>query len=260
MKLRLPIALFSIIAAAVVISAARPVSVNRGAQIAKNQVAKASTVKVPAERPDMNKIKDDVTDPQSRYYYPKLMKRYEQNETIMTLDDYRHLYLGAVFQEDYNPYRRSPFDSKIDELYYKNDHTRAELDTIISYAESALRDDPFDLSQINFLIYALRKRGKANRANIWQFRLNHLLQAILSTGTGADTANAWVVIDPKHEYNIINFQNALAEEAKFVEPYYDYILIRPDNKSGTEKRPDGYYFNIHYILREYYRKFPEADK
>lgn len=215
----------------------------------------SSANKSQCDIPDMDRIKQDVTDPASRYYYPKLMARYEQNETIMNLDDYRHLYLGAVFQEDYNPYRRNALDNLLDSLYYKEGHTRAELDSIISYAETALLDDPFDLSQINFLIYALRKRGKDNRANIWQYRLNHLLQAILSTGTGTDTEHAWVVIDPKHEYNIINFQNAIVDKAEFTAPYYDHITVKPagDNKDKTPE----YFFNIRYILQEYYRKHPE---
>lgn len=204
--------------------------------------------------PDMDKIKREVTDTKSKYYYPRLMERYERNETIMTLDDFRHLYLGSVFQEDYNPYRRNPLDNLLDQLYYRDTHTRAELDSIIAYAEESLLDDPFDLSQINFLIYALRKRGKDHRANIWQYRLNHLLEAILSTGNGIDREHAWVVIDPKHEYNIINFQNALVDKAEFIEPYYDHIVVKP-----TESNKDGgeYFFNVRYILEEYYRKHPD---
>lgn len=53
-----------------------------------------------------------MTDPASRYYYPKLMGRYEQNETIMNLDDYRHLYYGYLFQEDFNPYRHNEASTK----------------------------------------------------------------------------------------------------------------------------------------------------
>ncbi|RXE70173.1 DUF4919 domain-containing protein [Muribaculaceae bacterium Isolate-002 (NCI)] len=217
---------------------------------------KAVAVKPTAVRPDMDMIKSEVLNPTSRFYYPKLMADYEKNDTLMTLEDYRYLYLGSVFQEDYNPYRRSPFDSEIEQLYYKKLHTRAEFDLIIEYAEQALLDDPFDLQQINFLIYALQNRGKINRAKIWQFRLNHLLEAILSTGTGLDTDNAWIVIDPKHEYNILNFKNNLAEDVTFTAPYYDYIKIRQDGESG-DKTPEGYYFNIRYILEEYYRKHPE---
>ncbi|MDE5970414.1 MAG: DUF4919 domain-containing protein [Muribaculaceae bacterium] len=213
-----------------------------------NQAAKNA-----ARRPDMAKIKQEVNNPESQYYYPKLIKMYEQNETIMNLEQYRHLYLGTMFQEDYNPYRHSPLSAGIEALYYKEKHTNAELDSIISSAERLLEDDPFDLSQINYLIFALRHRGKNNRADIWQYRLNHLLQAIISTGTGLDTENAWYVINPRHEYNIINFKNQVAQDQNYVEPYFDHITLKKTN----DKTPAGYYFNIRYILEEYYRKFPE---
>lgn len=210
--------------------------------------------KIVIERPDMEKIKAEVLDPASKYYYPKLMAMYQQNETIMNLDQYRHLYLGMVFQEDYNPYRHSSADKQNEQLIYDagRKHTREEFDSIISFAERALADDPFDLTQMNYLIYGLRGRGKDNRAAIWQYRLNHILEAIVSTGTGIDTENAWYVINPRHEYNIINFQNCIAEGQQYVEPYFDYIRIKP-----AAGKPEGYFFNIHYILEEYYRKFPE---
>jgi hypothetical protein len=209
--------------------------------------------KISPERPDMDAIRREVTDPASKYYYPKLMARYEANETIMGLQDYRYLYLGYLFQEDYDPYRHSDNDQEVEALYFKDKHTRAELDTIIKYAQIKLENDPFDLRQLNFLIYALRSRGKVNKANIWQYRMNHILEAILSTGTGLDAENAWYVINPRHEYNIINFMSDVAESQKFVQPYYDYIAIKPT----SDKSPDGYYFNVRYMLEEYYRKYPE---
>lgn len=203
----------------------------------------------------MEAIERAVNDPESKYYYPKLMDMYLTNDTLMDCEDFRHLYLGYVFQEDYNPYRRSEFSQKIEDLYYKPDHTKAECDTIIKYAELSLRDEPFDLRQINFLIYALREKQKNNIANIWQYRLNHILEAIASTGTGLDQENAWVVINPQHEYNIINFQGFVAEAQEYIQPHYDYIRI----KKKEEKDPAGFYFNILYILQEYYRKFPQPE-
>lgn len=212
-----------------------------------------ATKKIKPEKPDMEQIKKEVNDPDSKYYYPKLMDMYIANDTVMNLDDYRHLYLGYIFQEDYNPYRRSEFSSMVEEQYYKSKHTKSECDSIIKYAELSLQDTPFDLSQINFLIYALREKGKNNIASIWQYRLNHILEAIISTGTGLDKENAWIVINPQHEYNIINFQGHVAESQKFEPPYYDYITIKDPEK----KAPKGLYFNVLYILQEYYRKFPQ---
>lgn len=211
---------------------------------------------ITTETPDLEQIRREVSDPESSFYYPKLMGRYQQNETIMDLKDYRYLYYGYLFQEDFNPYRHNEASTKNESLYYQNTHTRAELDSIITYAELALDDNPFDLSQMNFLIYALRARGKVNYANIWQYRLNHLIQAIISSGTGADTENAWYVINPRHEYDIVNFQNAIVKGQHYQEPYFDLIEIEKKDAKGDVAK-ETYYFNIKNLLEEYYRKFPE---
>lgn len=213
--------------------------------------------KINIEKPDLAKIKTEIMNPKSRYYYPELMKQFLKADTSMTVNDYRYLYLGAMFQEDYNPYRKSDYRERIQELYYRNNHTRPELDSIIAYAELSLADDPFDLEQMTYLIYALRGRGKNFTANIWQYRLNHILLAILSTGTGLDPENAWYVINPRHEYNIINFQNRTVESQEFREPYYEYIKLAPPTDGSASRSPEGYFFNIHTLLEEYYRKHPE---
>ncbi len=209
--------------------------------------------KIKVEAPDMEKIKQEVTDRKSKYYYPKLMEGYEQNETIMGLDEYRYLYFGYLFQEDFNPYRHSDYSKKYEDQYYKDTHTRAECDTIIKYAELSLKDNPFDLRQITFLIYAYREKKKNNIANIWQYRLNHILEAIASTGSGTTQENAWYVINPQHEYDLLNTLGYVAENQSFVEPYYDYITVKAKN----EKSPQGFYFNIKNMLDEYFRKFPD---
>ncbi len=210
--------------------------------------------KLKNEKPDMGQIRKEVNDPSSQYYYPKLMSMFQRADSVMDLDQYRHLYLGYMFQEDYNPYRHSDYSSRVEELYYRDKHTAAECDTIIKYAELSLKDDPFDLRQMTFLIYAYREKKKVNLANIWQYKLNHILEAILSTGTGLDEENAWIVINPQHEYNLLNFNDFIIQ-AHEDRDEYDYILIKPKN----DKDPKGFYFNVGYLLREYNRKFPDAD-
>jgi hypothetical protein len=209
--------------------------------------------KVKPVKPDMAQIQREVNDPKSKYYYPKLMKQFEKRDTAMTLDQFRHLYLGYVYQEDYNPYRRNRYSDKAEELYMRDKHTAAEADTIIHYAELSLKDDPFDLRQMSFLIYAYQEKKKYNLAKIWQYKLNHLLEAIISTGTGLDEENAWIVINPTHEYNLINFQNHVVESQEDCPPYYDYIKI----KDTDSKSPAGFYFDVRYLLEQYNKKFPE---
>ena len=214
--------------------------------------------KIKPEKPDMEAIKASVTDPNSKFYYPRLMAESEKNYTALQLEAYRHLYYGYIFQEDYDPYRKTAYSQKVSELYERNKHTRAECDTIIKYAELSLKDNPFDLQQINYLIYALREKKKIHLANIWQYKLNHILQAIVSSGTGINPENAWYVVIPSNEYHIINFMGYQVTRQEFEKPYFDHIFVtKSDSSKKTDKDPEAFYFNIEDILREYNRKNPE---
>lgn len=206
------------------------------------------------EKPDMDEIKRTSLDPASRYYFPKLFKAFEAQDTSMTLDQFRHLYLGYIFQEDYDPYRRSPYTTKVEDLYQRDQHTHAECDTIIHYAELSLKDDPFDLRQMSFLIYAYREKKKTHMANIMQYKFNKLIEAIVSTGTGLDTDNAWIVNNPQHEYNLLNFQGYIVDSQEDVDPYYDLITASPDGGENNESNTKQFYFNVMYVLTEYNRK------
>ena len=203
------------------------------------------------EIPDIPKIKQEITDPASKYYYPRLMKEFLKNDTLMKLDKFRHLYLGYMFQEDYDPYRssRHPLTFEADAR-----PTREECDRIIAQADEALADNPLDLRQMIMKINALRQKGNHPLASIWQYKLNYLLMAIISTGTGLDEESAWYVIEPSHEYVLLNMLNYMIQGSPIIfDPCYEYIIVT--DARGNEK--GGYYFNIGPMIEEYYRKHPE---
>lgn len=207
------------------------------------------------ERPDLAKIRQETYDRSSIYYYPRLMQEFHRNDTLMKLDKYRRLYLGYMFQEDYNPYRPSEYATRLEGEYEKPDLTRQECDSVIKYAEMSLANNPFDLKQMMYLMEALRIKGKTNLANIWQYKLNYILMAIVSTGTGMDEEKAWYVIEPQHEYVLLNLMGYMVDNHQFFEPGYEFISVR--DPAGQDA--GGFYFNIKTILEEYYRKFPEGE-
>lgn len=209
--------------------------------------------KIKREKPNFTEIRRAINDRTSDYYYPRLMQEFEKNDTVMKLDKYRYLYLGYALQEDYNPYRSS--NKSIEESLNVNRArlTPAECDEIIANARAALADNPFDLQQMSFLIQALRQKRQDSLADIWQYKFNYILMAIVSTGTGLDQDNAWFVIEPQHEYILLNSMGYIVTNHLFDDPYYEYLTVV--NKAGDSA--GGYYFNIHHLLEEYYRKYPE---
>lgn len=206
------------------------------------------------EKPDLEAIKRATQDRTSPYYYPTLMKEFQRNDTLMKIDKFRHLYLGSMFQEDYNPYRSSDRPVQYEAIFSKaKTLTRQECDSVILYSTRALADNPFNLGEMVMLINAYKTKGKTNIAKIWQYKLNYLLMAIVSTGTGKDEDNAWYVIEPQHEYVLLNMMDYTVADHQFKEPAYEIITVR--NRQGKEA--GNYYFNIGPLLEEYYRKHPE---
>lgn len=229
-----------------------------GAGMLPGMAAKSKS-KIKVERPDLEQIRRVTLDPANKYYFPRLMAKYEVNDTTMTPEEYRYLYLGYMFQEDYDPYRISPYAEVTDSLRMKPTHTRAEIDTITKYTELALQDNPFDLRQMSFLVHVLKEKRKDMTAKIWEYRLEHLLGAIKSTGNGENIENAWYVIYPVHEYDMIQLLGYQATDARYIEPGYDYLTVIPDetSKSKRDKTAKGFYFNIVVPQEQYILKHPE---
>lgn len=209
--------------------------------------------KIRRERPDFAKIKTEINDRNSEYYYPRLMAEFQKNDTLMKLDKYRYLYLGYAMQEDYNPYR-SPAVTNTTTIDIERARLSVEeCDEVIRLANLALEDNPLDLQQMALLIAALKQKRQDALAKIWQYKLNYILMAIVSTGTGIDEENAWYVIEPQHEYMLLNSMGYTITNHLFYEPYYEFLTVA--DPAGIQA--GGYYFNIRQILEEYYRKFPE---
>lgn len=224
-----------------------------------NQTGAQNKRKIVVEKPDLAKIEKETLDPSSKFYFPKLMTKFLRNDTTMTNEEYRMFYLGYMFQEDYDPYRISPYSGMTDELRLKKEHTPAEIDTIRKYAELTLRDNPFDLRQMSFLIHVLKEKRKNMSAKVWEYRLEHLLAAIKSTGTGEDIENAWYVIYPVHEYDMVRLMGYEAVDADFIEPGYDYLTVTPDEETARklkDKVSKGFYFNVIVPQEQYELKHP----
>lgn len=217
----------------------------------------SALTKIKVAKPDLNEIMEATLDPSNKYYFPKLWEKYQRNDTVMTPEEYRYLYLGYMFQEDYDPYRESPYTQMTEDLRDKTTHTKEEIDTIRKYAEMALLDNPFDLRQMSFLVHVLKERNKNMSAKIWEYRLEHLLGAIKSTGTGEDVDNAWFVIYPMHEYDMVQLLGYEAVDVEYIEPGYDHLIVQPDGTVNFRNPASGFYFNVLVPQQQYDLKHPE---
>lgn len=192
--------------------------------------------------PDYKAIEKEIKDNNSPFYYPKLMERLVKNDTLLTKEDYQHLYLGYVFQPKYNAFWRSPDEKKLREFYSKEQLDTKDYDEIIKVANHSLNDFPFDLKQLNFLSYIYHLKGEEELAKMSSLKFHSILNAIFSTGDGKTCETGFHVILVEHEYLMLNVFEIESKSQALV-GNCDYLSF----EKGKYK-VDGIYFNIEKML------------
>ncbi len=156
------------------------------------------------KKPDYIGIEKIIKDESSEFYYPKLFAKYNNNDTSLSIQAFRVLYYGYLFNEKYSPYGNSDYFDSLSVFYQKDTLTIQDFQKIIHYEKLILHDYPFNLRDINSLAYSLFNIGEAEQANQLRFKLHMLVETILSTGDGRSNETGWHVISVSHEYDILN--------------------------------------------------------
>lgn len=199
--------------------------------------------------PDYKSIEKEIKDKKSAFFYPNLMERLTKNDTLLTPDEFRHLYFGYVFQPKYNAFWRSPDEKKLREFYGKDKLETSDYDEIIKLAEHSLSEFPFDLSQLNYLAYIYHLKGDENAAKITSFKFHSIINAIFSSGDGKTCESGFHVLLVDHEYVLLKLFDVESESQALV-GNCDYLSF----EKGKYK-VDGIYFNIEKMLENETKSF-----
>ncbi|HBC21344.1 MAG TPA: hypothetical protein DC009_04510, partial [Porphyromonadaceae bacterium] len=85
--------------------------------------------------------------------------------------------------------------------------------------------------------------------------------AIKSTGTGEDVENAWYVIYPAHEYDMVQLLGYNAVAVDFEQyPGYDILKVEPEEETARRlknKVADKFFFNMVIPTEQFELKHPE---
>jgi len=168
------------------------------------------------------------------------MDRYNNGDTTLSLNDYRHLYYGYSFQSRYDPWRKSDHIDVLKPIYAKPSLSQSDCDTIIKYATQSISEFPFDIRQINMLGYAYHLKGNDSLGVMWARKVQGIFGAILSTGDGRSCATGFNVISVAHEYDILRaFELEMTMQALSNDSHCDYITVKNRNQET-----DFIYFDI----------------
>ena len=190
--------------------------------------------------PDYSSIKDMTTDLNSAFYYPKLLKRYKDNDTTISPREYRMLYYGFCMQKEYTAF--PGFTIEDDELratFSKDVLEQADLQAIVTSSKKYLDKFPFDLKKLNLVYVASRELGDSLTTEIYLDKVRNISMAILSSGNGLSKETAFHVISLPDEFAMVKMLG------------YDYTgdqQLSGDNCSFLDLKANtdnitGFYFN-----------------
>ncbi|NPA36976.1 MAG: DUF4919 domain-containing protein [Chlorobi bacterium] len=190
--------------------------------------------------PDCKRINKKITKKDSKYYYPFLMKRYLSSDTTLVLKEKRLLYYGFVFSDEFRTDRNKSYRDSLRVFFRMNELTDLDAENIIRFSDSILVVNPFNLKALNYRAYAFEHTGNKAGTQRVIYRINLVLEAILSSGHGLSTDSPFYVIRESDEYALIDVLGFLFEGYREkVNGKYDKLSVK-----GKNKDIDALYFYI----------------
>lgn len=191
--------------------------------------------------PDFDYLKKVVDDKNSKFYYPKLLKRFNDVDTNLTLEELHCLYYGSALQEGYNPYGSGAdeYVDKVREILNKDNPSKKQFKKALKYIDKAIKADPMNLDLYNYRHYIdVQLYGEDSpQADVDAFHFITLVSVIHFSGDGKNYSTAIYVISPSHEYAYLGY-NGLRSQGQGL--YADHgkrydILTIAENDYGVEK-------------------------
>lgn len=198
--------------------------------------------------PDYNEIEKLTKDKGSAFHYDGLFKRYKENDTTLTLRDYRMLYYGYFFQPSYTPFFRTAEADSIKMLLgMKDELNNQDWKEIIRLGTVNVNKNPFDLKGLNVVWIANKHVGDSATANIYFDKLKKLVQTILSTGDGLSENTAFHVLNVSHEYDILNILGyEFGGNQKLTDGKCDFLSLKTNDDNVA-----GLYFDVKQMFKGY---------
>lgn len=199
--------------------------------------------------PDYEKIKTDIADKNSNFFYNTLLKRLKEKDTLLTADDHLHLYYGYAFQKEYNSFYRFKDEEKLMKYYRMDKLDPKDYGDIIKLCEKGLSDFPFDLKIMNFLSYVYHAKGDEALSKKTNKIFEDIVDAIISTGDGKTCETGFHVLMIGHEYTLLGLFN-LEFSGQSLVGNCDYMKL-----TEGKYRMEGIYFNIEKMMENEMKAF-----
>ncbi len=201
---------------------------------------------VAAKTPVNDDIFAQISNPESRYYYPNLMLRYNAADpSTLTPDDYHYLYYGYAYQEGYKPLETN---EALDRLFMiaavvDADYPKTEdMERLITAGTEALKHDPFSPKILNLMAFAYGALGDKVNEKAYYDRTNGIIEAIASSGDGLTEKTAQHILMFDHALDLLSAKDLNGTKGRIISRTVEFVpLLAPQTING--KKVKGFYFD-----------------
>ncbi len=152
--------------------------------------------------PDIKKLNKELTGKNSGVY-ERLMQRYKNNDTLLSLHDYHLLYYGSALKDSYNPVADSPLRDSLNAAISKNQSGKADFAKIRKISGQILEQLPFDIRTLDPAIYADRMLDMSKEASALEFKMGRIIETIYNSGDGLTEDTPFHIVSTANELDMI---------------------------------------------------------
>lgn len=208
--------------------------------------------------PDYDAIEKATSDKDSKFYYPKLFKRYKDNDTTLDNKEFRMLYFGYFYHDpsvsnNNMSFLTSGLNDSIRVYKNRDSLNKEEYKKLLSWTSSLLEANPFDLRKLYDMAELYSVLGDSVAAKPYIFKVRQLLRTITSTGDGLTCNTAYHVTAISHEYFVLSVFGFQSSGQTLTQDQCDYHKLA-DNQEGLE----GLYFDVKQLFMGYSRMFKDV--
>ena len=132
--------------------------------------------------------------------YKELIDRFKKADSTLIADEFKVLYYGQCFQENYKPYGGDGKDfDKFKEHYEKEDYKKA-----LPFVIKILDEDPIDLKMMFKALVCYHILNDQENKAAMQMRYESILYTLFLSGDGKTRETAFVVMRVSDEYEAMS--------------------------------------------------------
>ncbi len=188
--------------------------------------------------PDAKKISKQLS--KEPGLYSKLLKRYMDNDTTLTIENYHLIYYGYALQSGFDPNKTSSLRDSLTTLFRNANQGNADYKSIKELSKRILEQLPFDIRTLDPAIYAYERSEDPVTAMKLQFRMGRIIETIFNSGDGQSQTSPFFIVSIP---NIADMVRALGFSLVSDSPETSgdlYFMRVKENEFGIQ----GFYFRV----------------